>query len=392
MISQNSGTRSQAIQQKSYVSVGGEYSAMLKLDGLLNDFWLNFRREKAIKYIPNRLDDAYAIADISEPQLAEVEYYNIPCTFFPFNKLFIRKCYKDLLPRFLDPALEEGIITGSPGVGKTCFLLYLLKESFEHSENKKQLRILTSGLIPGVDFVLFDHESALILAKDEAFNFLVDPNLIYYADSLLHFSRERARTFLFSSLKEHEDFFRLSLRHFMIYMPTWSLDELITWNKVLQFKFEDGSSLHERYRLFGGKVRYVLEGPVRTAGLKREMITKLDSLGPQDFANFKNPFYTGRDYPFSLTSIIGLGPRYEKYVIKLASQWVIELVQERLLGLPDLLALSSSKDAYLFELLDNSSFFELNPETENALRNKVKKLKDSYFFNSLLVSSLGLED
>lgn len=184
---------------------------------------------KVVKYVPGVLDDASAIADISEPQLFEAEYYNISCALFPSKKLFIRKCYKDLLPRFLDPAVRKTFITGSPGVGKTCFLLFLLKALFEQSENKEQLKILTNGLIPGVDFVCFDHEKALILATDEAWDILClgDPNLICFADSSFEFDWVGTKLFLFVSLKKYEEYCDKFRSARAIFMPPWSLEELL---------------------------------------------------------------------------------------------------------------------------------------------------------------------
>lgn len=140
-------------------------------------------------------------------------------------------------------------------------------------------------------------------------------------------------------------------------MPTWSLNELITWNKVLQVKFKDGSSLHEQYRLIGGNVN-VLEDPDRTASLKQEVITKVDSLGLKDILKLQDPFFIDPIHPFPLTSISGCGPNYENYEAKLASQWVIELVGQRLLALlnsPDFF--NSENEFYLLKFLNSNSDF-----------------------------------
>lgn len=83
--------------QESHNSIEGEHSATLNLETLLNDFWSDFRKQEVIKCTPDKLD-VFATADTSEPQLTEVEYYNISNALFPFKKLFIRKSIKTFYP------------------------------------------------------------------------------------------------------------------------------------------------------------------------------------------------------------------------------------------------------------------------------------------------------
>jgi hypothetical protein len=56
--------------------------------------------------------------------------YDIPCT--RLKKLYVRECYRVIASAIMEPdshlELRKAIITGTPGIGKSLFLFYLLKQ------------------------------------------------------------------------------------------------------------------------------------------------------------------------------------------------------------------------------------------------------------------------
>lgn len=89
-------------------------------------------------------------------------------------------------------------------------------------------------------------------------------------------------------------------------------------------------------------------------------------------------YFHAEDYPLLLTSVFGFGTGYENYVVKLASKWVIELVEERLLAMVNTRSFFKMEDRFhLLKLLKDPSFFELSPHIQSAFRINAIRLEDS---------------
>jgi hypothetical protein len=46
--------------------------------------------------------------------------------FISLNKMYIRNCYRTIASSIIKPGINKAIITGTPGIGKSIFLIYLL--------------------------------------------------------------------------------------------------------------------------------------------------------------------------------------------------------------------------------------------------------------------------
>lgn len=180
------------------------------------------------------------------------------------RKLYIRKCYREVFDLILEKINQKKssfTISGTPGIGKSLFFVYILYRLI------KDLPINSLSLKPnlivyqvGSSFRCFDLQrmNVTVLLRIDAEMFLQKSDTLYIIDGGTSEPQLSKCTTLFissPSSKSYKEFVKQksALEWFF---PVWTLDELKTCRR---YCYPDLSIdvLLERYRIYGGVARFV---------------------------------------------------------------------------------------------------------------------------------------
>ncbi len=183
------------------------------------------------------------------------------------NSLYIRECYRAIASSILEGnGSHKAIITGTPGIGKSLFLIYLLWNLVK--EGKRVL------LIYGTFNIYYDGKGCVL--QFESGRLPSDTDYSFWNHSLWCLfdakSKQKAdldrlpvglSTFIVSTSPRREmvNDFRKPPPPQTFYMPVWTETEL----EAVAPLFPDSNSVwHERFETLGGIPRYVLEDTTQT--------------------------------------------------------------------------------------------------------------------------------
>ena len=182
---------------------------------------------------------------------------NIPST--TLNNLYIRESYRTIASR-ISPGINKAVITGTPGIGKSLFLVYLLWKLVK--EGKRVLFIYHPFNI------YYDGKGGVF---DFASGHLpLDNNHSFWNDTLwclfdAKFKNEvhlgdfpvELCTFILSTSPRREmvNDFKKPPEPEVFYMPTWTESEL----EAIEPFFPNASEWRYRFGILGGIPRHVLE-------------------------------------------------------------------------------------------------------------------------------------
>ena len=187
-------------------------------------------------------------------------------SFFPalLKSLYIRKVYEDLFEiiwknqdKENDEKLIRMAITGTPGIGKSIFLFYILWK-LANMETRRTV-ILHRNMERGCIYVFQDSGCWETFNYAEIASFLKDVNTWYLTDTLdPPPALVEAVTILVSSpaRRHYSTFLKLLPMPPLHYLPLWSLDEL----KLVASSYgRKPEIVEERFKKIGGIARFVLE-------------------------------------------------------------------------------------------------------------------------------------
>ena len=184
------------------------------------------------------------------------------------KSIYIRKCYKQLATLIRDQDVDNAVITGTPGVGKTMFRNYMVYDIINHyhSQQVKQDFTIVLDKCPGrgekqVFKGSFDQNSKMLwnaykYSHDYFDSNNGDTNLWYLVDVSKGNSNDlvavNGRTIMFTSPSEaaYSEFVKEKCLKY--YMPTWKYEEAIKMNEKLKI---DVNTLNERWGRYGGIAR-----------------------------------------------------------------------------------------------------------------------------------------
>ena len=183
-----------------------------------------------------------------------------PAAFRNIKEIFVRDAYDDLYNRYISQ-YHYVIITGNPGTGKSYFSVYVL---YRLRKERSDLVIVYVSVPTGI-VVLFNGDTVSV-AEDEKdlFLWLDKEDTIYLFDAGTQGARARvtrSKTIVFScpSRSNYHDFYKECILGagcggVMVYMPTWSWDEI---NKLCTIKKVESDKARERFDRWGGIARYI---------------------------------------------------------------------------------------------------------------------------------------
>lgn len=237
-------------------------------DPILAEFWNSLSTLKPDK--DNIIN--FTVRPDDFPDLAEV--------------LYIRQSYMDLFNIILDHLNKRKnfggmAITGTPGIGKSVFLFYIMWR-LSQMESTKAV-ILHRQKDNGQIFVFQKNNFWVACDKRDILHLLRNSSTWYLTDSLNPPSGEvKAVTILVASPSRdlYKDFLKYSRTvSIPYYLPVWSLEEL---NIVSKWYKRSKKDVEERYCLIGGIPRFVLE----MDDVENLRILIQDSVGRLDIEKF----------------------------------------------------------------------------------------------------------
>jgi hypothetical protein len=174
-------------------------------------------------------------------------------SYYSVNDLYIRECYRTIASS-IKPGINKAIITGTPGIGKSLFLIYLLWNLVK--EGKRVLFIYRP-------FTIYND------GKGGVFQFAIRNDTLWCLFDckgkneahLDEFPYELC-TFILSTSPRRKmvNDFKKPPRPQVFYMPLWTETELVTIAPC----FPAAIDWHNRFTILGGIPRHVLEDTSQT--------------------------------------------------------------------------------------------------------------------------------
>ena len=181
------------------------------------------------------------------------------------ESLYIRKAYEDFFniisestkPTDLEKRINRMAIIGTPGIGKSMFLFYVMWR-LANMEDKKTV-ILRRHMDNGKIYVFQSDGCWVTSSPRNIAKFLENPDTWYLAGALLSPpGMMKAIVILVSSpaRKFYSNFLKILPVLPLYYLPIWSLEEL----KLVASSYgKEPEEVEERFDKIGGIARYVLE-------------------------------------------------------------------------------------------------------------------------------------
>eukprot|EP01137_Pigoraptor_chileana_P024202 Opistho-2@91748 len=301
-------------------------------------------------YEKSQMAEAWYVDEYECP--VRTETWMVPASWFGFHgeSLFVRECYMRLeaiLRGYRDQRfawLRSGpsgpnrtvggiLVTGTPGVGKSHFLMYLAaKWSCESSTT-----IVYHG-VSGVkqsSALVFDGKSWTLRPMENCMDLLYNPSTIYLCDGLtrsplgIHYAFTVAA---FSPSNLFKDFMKADDR-IRVYMPTWTLPELEMCRLTCYGQSVTKDRLESLYNQFGGVVRYTLGKAVLfleselTAAFK-DIITKVNFQSVLTMVgsieSWDNP-----DIVHRAVHLVVQNDNFTEVIARFASQAIVDSVMDK---------------------------------------------------------------
>ncbi|KAI3631272.1 hypothetical protein MIR68_010762 [Amoeboaphelidium protococcarum] len=176
------------------------------------------------------------------------------------QRLFVRKCYEDVFGLLLE-GIVAGVtwfgISGTPGIGKSLFFIYILFRIMNDDSPWKPKRIVYQK---GDEFECYDLENHDVVGPTDGSvitNLICRSDTLYVADGRDTRPRMSACITLFISSPRSDHFkgFVKQQRATVCYFPVWTLEELSVCRQKCYPLFPP-DVLAERFRIYGGVARF----------------------------------------------------------------------------------------------------------------------------------------
>ena len=251
------------------------------------------------------------------------------------KRLYIRESYKDLFniiwknqkSKDLTKRLHRMAITGTPGIGKSVFLFYVM---WRLANMKTTKTVILHRRAHKRRIYIFQNEGCWRTRKiSDIDDLLDDPKTWYLTDALKPPPEERdSITILVSSPagKYYETFIKYPGTAPLYYLPTWSLEEL---NIAAPYFGVKPQLVESRFDKIGGIPRYVLEkdedlGVRIKRSLGKLALGKLESIALGEVSK--------EDEISHLIIQFEIDPTYSDFTLNVASDYVMDAILDRYVG------------------------------------------------------------
>ena len=192
------------------------------------------------------------------------------------TKFYVRDCYKDIADIMLKNKPHRMSLLGSSGIGKSNFMVYLIWRRFQDDELKEfpvflHRRDDIFRFKKGEEPKLVDVRT-LKSAPEQALYIMdadIDVEHGVFCQSLWITSARRPETAAFST----EHFKKAERFSGQFFMPPWNLEEMLNAEVKALHELND-KVVMERFGIFGGTARLVLERDETRAGVDRRRLVE----------------------------------------------------------------------------------------------------------------------
>ncbi|CAB4425352.1 unnamed protein product [Rhizophagus irregularis] len=185
------------------------------------------------------------------------------------SKLFVRRCYNDLLNIIDNDKIRNLRLTGNSGIGKTFFGYYLIYHLVKNGKTviydihtMKTFVILFGQTIEEVSYLHTIKDARKIKTN------LLNQDVWYIVDGKSPDDSEAKTILICSSLKSHYKVFDNRIPEIR-YMPVWSWNEINKCRADI-FTHLSENKVRELYIKWGGIPRYILKD-VHTKGIQKQL-------------------------------------------------------------------------------------------------------------------------
>ena len=242
------------------------------------------------------------------------------------SMIYIREPYKDLFniiwnnvnPVKPNPRLHRIAITGTPGIGKSMFLFYIL---WRLANMKTKRTVILRRQMDEGDIYVFQNEGCwMTMSRKDMRLLLKDKTTWYLTDALEpQPGKVEAVTILVTSpaQKYYSAFVEYSHAAPLYYLPFWSLEEL---QLVASFYSKSPETVKKRFDMIGGVIRYVLE---KDTDLKRRIRHSFRRLISNQIVNEDKVIHSIIHYK--------VAANYLDFSLVFASTWMAEVTLKLLI-------------------------------------------------------------
>ncbi|EGF76718.1 hypothetical protein BATDEDRAFT_28329 [Batrachochytrium dendrobatidis JAM81] len=207
---------------------------------------------------------SFANAQLIDECIQSTDHVLFPYTQDKIQKLYVRECYHDVFGLLLDQidrGMESFAISGTSGIGKSLFFVYILHRLMDDFTTKT-LSLKPNRIVyqVGSSYKCFDLQQQLVTELGlEVANTVWKQDTLYVVDG--HTTpRSSCCIVLFMSSPQSEgykEFVKQKMAKEWDF-PVWTLDELQTCRRHC-YPDVPIDTINERYRMYGGVARSVFD-------------------------------------------------------------------------------------------------------------------------------------
>ena len=271
------------------------------------------------------------------------------------SRLFVRPCYRDLFELCQtrwDGGIKGVFLHGTPGVGKSCFLDYVLHRCLYDQDKRKNVLFL-DGL--GGEALLFQHNMVgQITRTDHSLSDLSEKRVRIPSDAYdivcfdppdsgsiaAVYSLVRGKEFIVAVLpiRRHcKGLYKNTATLARVYMGPLSMEEAEAM-RACCYAHVPQDVLQRRYRKIGGIARYLYRRHCPQHGfdatleeVERDQTAALNDITRRNVGVEYNEVYVGFEYLWSLYHMVPTRPDYSSFTIELACKEVQTRMRDTLM-------------------------------------------------------------
>lgn len=284
--------------------------------------------------------------------LTQSKWKNVSNDEYPLNRILVRQCYTEIADAIFDNCnanaeklMQQMILSGTPGTGKSFFTRYFLWRLL-HPDGIR-IKTLPDAIVYSNDPIsrkgwvyrqghfYKSEDLAKWMASNECDEILDDKDAWLINDGVIPPEKPRCKILVITSPGNLTKDFRgakvfYESSPFEIYFPTWSFEECAIAGALIHgIKKEDILQLKKRYIKYGGIPRFVIEwqqtkpsaNPLGNAIVSADIHKAVNDLGSSEF-----------DHSAVSGKIIHMvpSPDYRSFTYEWASTEIMEMCFARL--------------------------------------------------------------
>ena len=261
-----------------------------------------------------------------------------PTTLSKVKALFIRDSYKKLYSLIVDSFKDKDVVvTGTPGIGKTLFLVYFLMRYMRENDDFTVLLCKHSS----ETYVYFDNRNdgpvELQRLTSDLKRLLVNGDLLLLVDAASVYRTGNCRVIVATSpnISNYEDILK-DCNPVLLHMPVWSSEELLKAREsISSYEALTEAVVKERFELWGGIARLVFEPNYQKYTEKCKLLEKhISRVTPKTLFKDFSRVDTGKESHLIFHQHL-VGGSFTNYVLRFASDYVESKVCKQVLNTED---------------------------------------------------------